>query len=154
MSVKPPPIPGDKSGLGVADLATRWKGEAAEAGWTVGQLVEHIDSSSLRLLIFGGEALDHTLVASWLGHHPNVRAVNMFGITETTVHVTRHDLKSGDERRSVGRALPGLRTYVLDASLHPVPPGTVGELYVSGAQVARGYMGRPALTAERFLPDP
>lgn len=119
-----------------------------------GQLAEDIDSSSLRLLIFGGEALDHTLVASWLGRHPTVRAVNMFGITETTVHVTRHDLQSGDEHRSVGRALPGLRTYVLDTSLHPVPPGTVGELYVSGAQVARGYVGLPSLTAERFVADP
>ncbi|MFZ2177037.1 MAG: amino acid adenylation domain-containing protein, partial [Rhodococcus sp. (in: high G+C Gram-positive bacteria)] len=119
-----------------------------------GQLAEHLDSSSLRLLIFGGEALDPAPVATWLTHHPNVRAVNMFGITETTVHVTRHDLRPGETRRSIGRALPGLRTYVLDASLQPVPTGTAGELYVSGPQVAAGYLGRPALTAQRFVADP
>lgn len=54
----------------------------------------------------------------------------------------------------IGRGLPGLRVYVLDGRLHPVPPGVVGEMYVSGAQVARGYLGRPALTSGRFVADP
>ncbi|TQC42615.1 amino acid adenylation domain-containing protein, partial [Rhodococcus sp. WS4] len=113
------------------------------------------DDLAVRLLIFGGEALDPAMVWPWLERHPGVRAVNMFGITETTVHVTRHDLTATDmSRGAIGRALPGLRTYVLDASLRLAPPGTVGELYVAGAQVSRGYLGRSGLTAQRFVADP
>nr|WP_257890634.1 non-ribosomal peptide synthetase [Rhodococcus sp. USK10] len=116
-----------------------------------GQLVDRELPQSLRLLIFGGEPLDASTVAPLLERRPEIRAVNMFGITETTVHVTRHDLTSAETRPSVGLPLPGLRTYVLDASLQSVPPGTVGELYVAGTQVSRGYHRRPALTATRFI---
>ncbi|MFW2236808.1 amino acid adenylation domain-containing protein [Rhodococcus opacus] len=116
-----------------------------------GQLVDRELPLSLRLLILGGEALDAASVAPLLERRPDIRAVNMFGITETTVHVTRHDLTCAETRPSIGRPLPGLRTYVLDASLQPVPPGTVGEMYVTGAQVSRGYHRQPALTAARFV---
>nr|WP_241032185.1 non-ribosomal peptide synthetase [Rhodococcus pseudokoreensis] len=116
-----------------------------------GQLVDRELPQSLRLLIFGGEPLDAATVAPLLERRPDIRAVNMFGITETTVHVTRHDLTTAETRPSVGLPLPGLRTYVLDASLQLVPPGTVGELYVAGTQVSRGYHRRPALTATRFV---
>ncbi|WP_230989936.1 non-ribosomal peptide synthase/polyketide synthase [Rhodococcus oxybenzonivorans] len=119
-----------------------------------GQLADYDVTDTVRLLIFGGEALDLALVSPWLARHPSVRAVNMFGITETTVHVTHTDLGVGDGRASLGRAIPGMRTYVLDTSLRPVPPGTVGELYVAGPQVSRGYFGRPGLTAQRFVADP
>ncbi|MYV96635.1 AMP-binding protein, partial [Streptomyces sp. SID1034] len=84
--------------------------------------------------------------------------VNMYGITETTVHVTYQPL---DRRRAtptaasaIGTGLSDLRTHVLDGGLQLVPPGVVGELYVAGGGVARGYLGRPGLTAERFVADP
>ncbi|GAA3189107.1 hypothetical protein GCM10020255_087150 [Rhodococcus baikonurensis] len=84
-----------------------------------------------------------------------MRGVNMFGITETTVHVTSFELSSGDEAASpIGSPLPGLRGYVLDASLKPVPPGSVGELYVAGPQVAEGYLGQPGTTSSRFVAEP
>ncbi|PBC51089.1 non-ribosomal peptide synthetase [Rhodococcus sp. ACS1] len=123
-----------------------------------GQLVEVDGDTDLavRLLIFGGEALDPTPVWPWLERHPGVRAINMFGITETTVHVTAAelDLSARDASASIGRALPGVQTYVLDAALRPVPPGGVGELYIAGAQVSSGYLHRPGLTAERFVANP
>ncbi|WP_137874239.1 non-ribosomal peptide synthetase, partial [Rhodococcus sp. Q] len=84
--------------------------------------------------------------------------VNMYGITETTVHVTRlpltPDLAATSSASVVGRAVPGLRVSVLDKRLRPVPPGVVGEMYVSGDQVTRGYLGRPDLTSARFVADP
>ncbi|MFJ9107699.1 amino acid adenylation domain-containing protein [Streptomyces sp. NPDC102283] len=81
---------------------------------------------------------------------------NMYGPTETTVEMTAFDVRahSGTERLPIGAPFPNTRVYVLDEALRPVPRGTVGELYVSGDPVARGYLGRPALTADRFLPDP
>ncbi|MFJ8692602.1 amino acid adenylation domain-containing protein [Streptomyces roseolilacinus] len=81
---------------------------------------------------------------------------NMYGPTETTVEMTDWDVRGWTEaeRLPIGRPFPHTRVYVLDELLRPVPVGTVGELYVGGAPVARGYLGRPALTAERFLPDP
>ncbi|WP_048772056.1 non-ribosomal peptide synthetase [Rhodococcus ruber] len=106
--------------------------------------------NTLRLLIFGGEALDPEQVRPWLADRPHVRAVNMFGITETTVHVTRGPA----DRPGVGRPLPGLDVQILDRSLRRTPPGTVGELYVAGTQLARGYRDRPALTAARFVAAP
>ncbi|MDF3303420.1 amino acid adenylation domain-containing protein [Rhodococcus sp. T2V] len=123
-----------------------------------GQLAEVDGDADLavRLLIFGGEALDPTPVWPWLERHPGVRAINMYGITETTVHVTAAelDLAARDASASIGRALPGVQTYVLDAALRPVPPGGVGELYVAGAQVSSGYLHRPGLTAQRFIANP
>ncbi|SEE28881.1 amino acid adenylation domain-containing protein [Rhodococcus jostii] len=123
-----------------------------------GQLAEVDDPADLpvRLLIFGGEALDPTQVWPWLERHSGVRAVNMYGITETTVHVTAAELDppAHDASATIGRALPGVHTYVLDGALRPVPPGSVGELYVAGAQVSSGYLHRPSLTAERFVANP
>ncbi|MFI8455294.1 amino acid adenylation domain-containing protein [Kitasatospora sp. NPDC085464] len=114
---------------------------------------------SLRLVVFGGEALDPAAVRTWWRRrqpgHPVL--VNMYGITETTVHVTWQVL---DEERietgssPIGRALPGYRALVLDAHGEPVPVGVQGELHVGGEAVARGYLGRPDLTAQRFVPDP
>src|SRR6185295_5162677 len=82
----------------------------------------------------------------------------MYGITETTVHVTYRPLTQADtERRGgspVGWRIPDLRIYIMDDQRQPVPIGVVGELYVGGAGVARGYLNRPELTAERFIKDP
>jgi non-ribosomal peptide synthase protein (TIGR01720 family) len=106
----------------------------------------------LRAVVFGGEALDPATVAEWLGGE--VALVNMYGITETTVHVTHRRLRPGDTRSVIGAGLAGFRVHLLDAALRPVPPGVVGELYLGGPQVARGYLGRPGLTASRFVADP
>ncbi|HZW31370.1 MAG TPA: amino acid adenylation domain-containing protein, partial [Isosphaeraceae bacterium] len=116
---------------------------------------------ALRWVIFGGEALELQSLRPWFERHGDTapRLVNMYGITETTVHVTyrpiaRGDLESGSGASPIGRAIPDLRLYVLDRHLEPVPPGMVGEAFVGGAGVARGYLGRSGLTAERFVPDP
>ncbi|GAB2781049.1 non-ribosomal peptide synthetase [Amycolatopsis magusensis] len=109
---------------------------------------------NLRYVVFGGEALDPSRLAGWLRRHPDgPRLVNMYGITETTVHVT-HRVLDGDGTGGVGVPIPDLRTYVLDTALEPVPPGVTGELYVAGAGLARGYLNRPGLTASRFVADP
>ncbi|MFJ7409762.1 amino acid adenylation domain-containing protein [Streptomyces sp. NPDC098077] len=116
------------------------------------------DLSALRLVVLGGEPLDARPLLGWFDRHPEdrCRVVNMYGITETTVHVTaatvtRREALAGS--RSVGRPLPGWSVRVLDASGRPVPPGAPGEIHVGGAGVALGYLHRPALTAERFVPD-
>ena len=115
---------------------------------------------ALRYVIFGGEALTFANLRPWFNRHGDndPRLVNMYGITETTVHVTYRPLTARDaeeETRSlIGVPIPDLRLYLLDAALKPVPPGVLGEIYVSGAGVARGYLNRPDLSDERFVPDP
>jgi amino acid adenylation domain-containing protein len=118
-------------------------------------------ATDLRLVIFGGEALDPTGVAPWFARHGDERPrlVNMYGITETTVHVTYRRMRAADtrgERRSVvGVPIPDLSLAVMDRSLlQSAPIGVPGELVVGGAGLSRGYLGRPELTAERFVPDP
>ncbi|MDN3054833.1 non-ribosomal peptide synthase/polyketide synthase [Streptomyces sp. SRF1] len=116
---------------------------------------------ALRRVVFGGEALDARRLADWYARHPDTAPVlvNMYGITETTVHVSYAPLDraaSAAERAhsAIGTAIPDLRVYVLDEWLEPVPPGAAGELYVAGAGLARGYLRRPGLTASRFVADP
>jgi non-ribosomal peptide synthetase component F len=111
---------------------------------------------ALRLVILGGEALDPGRLATWRRRYPGPALVNMYGITETTVDVT-YAVVGQDEPGGasvIGRPLPGLRTYLLDQRLSPVPAGVTGEVYVAGPQLARGYLGRPGLTSERFVADP
>jgi amino acid adenylation domain-containing protein len=115
---------------------------------------------ALRWIVFGGEALDLPGLAPWLSRHGDEQPalVNMYGITETTVHVTFRQIRAADladEAGSViGRAIPDLRLRVLDRHLEPAPLFVPGEICVGGAGLARGYLGRPELTAERFMPDP
>jgi amino acid adenylation domain-containing protein len=117
-------------------------------------------SHRLRYVVFGGEALETAMLRPWYEQKQNQKTllINMYGITETTVHVTYRPLTPADtDRRGgspVGRRIPDLRTYILDDERQPVPIGVLGELYVGGAGVARGYLNRPELTAERFLQDP
>ncbi len=114
------------------------------------------DRLALRHVVFGGEALDAAALAPWFERHAaGPRLVNMYGITETTVHVTLAEVTGPDPSGStVGVPLPDLRVYVLDDALNLVPPGVAGEMYVSGAGLARGYLGRPGLTSARFVADP
>ncbi|MEV6149697.1 amino acid adenylation domain-containing protein [Nonomuraea sp. NPDC052129] len=114
---------------------------------------------AVRLVIFGGEPLDARPLRAWFDRYPEdrCRLVNMYGITETTVHVTaqnvtRREAMTGS--RSVGHALPGWHLYVLDERGRPVPCGVPGEIHVGGDGVALEYLDRPELTAQRFLPDP
>nr|WP_255705659.1 non-ribosomal peptide synthase/polyketide synthase [Xenorhabdus sp. PB61.4] len=113
----------------------------------------------LRYIIFGGEALDPSILKPWyhLRKDTTPQLVNMYGITETTVHVTYRVLNYHDVIHTVspiGTRIPDLTLYLLDKYGQPVPEGVTGELYVGGAGVARGYLNRPELTAERFLSDP
>ncbi|MFE2957192.1 non-ribosomal peptide synthase/polyketide synthase [Nocardia tengchongensis] len=111
---------------------------------------------SLRYVIFGGEALEPQRLSGWFARHPQGPAlINMYGITETTVHVSYRPITPDTGSASViGGALPGLTVRVLDSRLLPVPVGVPGEIYVSGGQLARGYLNRPALTSGRFVADP
>jgi amino acid adenylation domain-containing protein len=114
----------------------------------------------LRAVIFGGEALDLQSLRPWFARHGDERPqlVNMYGITETTVHVTYRALTTADAAEGhgslIGQAIPDLYVYVLDQGLEPVAVGVAGELYVGGAGVGRGYLNRPELTAQRFIADP
>jgi amino acid adenylation domain-containing protein len=113
---------------------------------------------AVRLVVLGGEAVDLPVLRSWFRRNGVCRTVNMYGITETTVHVTHRTITpsdlDGDVAHPIGGPIPDLQLHLLDAAGHPVPTGAVGEIFVGGAGLARGYLGRPDLTAERFLPDP
>ena len=122
-------------------------------------MADGVGGRSLAWIIFGGEALDAATVRPWFERYPDAptRLVNMYGITETTVHVTYHRVTESDLTASVipiGRPLPDLDLRLLDERGQPVPVGIPGEVFVGGAGVARGYLNRPELTAQRFLPDP
>lgn len=114
---------------------------------------------SLKWVVFGGEALELPVLQPWFERHGDrtPQLVNMYGITETTVHVTYRPLRQSDALAStsmIGGPIPDLALYVLDQHRQLVPVGVPGELYVAGAGVARGYLNRPELTAERFIDNP
>ncbi|WPP02038.1 amino acid adenylation domain-containing protein [Pseudomonas sp. HR96] len=114
---------------------------------------------ALRYVVFGGEALDMPMLRPWLARlgEDSPQLINMYGITETTVHVTFRRLCAADlhgQNSPIGAPLADLRWYCLDSQGEPVPLGVAGELYIGGAGLARGYLGRPGLTAERFCASP
>ncbi|MCP4417213.1 MAG: amino acid adenylation domain-containing protein, partial [Chloroflexi bacterium] len=115
------------------------------------------DRLRLRSVIFGGEALELNSLQPWFERHDDERPqlINMYGITETTVHVTYRPITKQDLVRApgsvIGRQIPDLQIYILDQNQQPVPIGVPGEIYVGGAGVAAGYLNRPELTAERFV---
>ena len=112
----------------------------------------------LQAVVFGGEALEPQRLATWLEAHPGFpRLINMYGITETTVHASFREILDGDvgsTNSPIGVPLAHLGFFVLDEWLQPVPAGVVGELYVAGAGTAYGYVGRAGLTGTRFVACP
>ncbi|WP_156659525.1 non-ribosomal peptide synthetase, partial [Mycobacterium sp. 852002-53434_SCH5985345] len=112
----------------------------------------------LQTVVFGGEALEPHRLGKWLHNHPGLpRLINMYGITETTVHASFREIVDGDvdtNASPIGLPLAHLGFFVLDGWLRPVPEGVVGELYVAGRGLAHGYVGRPGLSATRFVACP
>ena len=118
-----------------------------------------INKLNLRFVIFGGEALNLSNLQPWFDRHGDrsPQLVNMYGITETTVHVTYRPINTIDLNSPgsvIGFPIPDLQLYLLDSDLEQVAVGNEGEIYVGGAGVARGYYNRPELTAQRFIPNP
>ncbi|MGW5714909.1 non-ribosomal peptide synthetase [Amycolatopsis sp. NPDC003865] len=110
---------------------------------------------ALRQLLTGVEPLPESALARFEAALPGLRICFGYGPTEATLYATAHfDPQPRDRPAPIGRPLPGSRLYLLDERLRPVPPGVVGEVFLAGACLARGYLHRPALTAERFVPDP
>lgn len=115
-------------------------------------------SIALRSVVFAGEALDLQSLRPWYDRHGDQKPllVNMYGITETTVHVTYREIGMADLAGGsvIGKPIPDLEIHLLDPFGHAVPIGVPGEIYVGGAGVTAGYLNRPELTAARFLPHP
>ncbi|MET7767186.1 amino acid adenylation domain-containing protein [Nocardia sp. NPDC005366] len=110
---------------------------------------------SLRALLVGGEAFGAEVAAAARAVLPETDLQNLYGPTEFTLHATAHQVRAADSgSMPMGTPVWNARAYVLDSRLRPVPPGVAGELYLAGAQIARGYHARAGLTAERFVPDP
>jgi len=109
------------------------------------------DVPDVRLLILGGEACPEQLVERWA--RPGRRIVNTYGPTEATVIATHAELQPG-KPVTIGRAVPGYRVHLLDDCLRPVPTGVLGEIFIGGVGVARGYVGLADQTEQRFIPDP
>jgi len=129
-------------------------------------LLDQVDAAGpalplfLRTVIFGGEALQYPALRNWFQRHGDrtPRLINMYGITETTVHVTYREVTAADAQAEtdslIGEPIPDLHLHILDPDLKPVRDGEDGELCIGGDGVARGYLNRPELTAQRFVPDP
>ncbi|KQS71306.1 non-ribosomal peptide synthetase [Modestobacter sp. Leaf380] len=141
-------------GVTVAHLPTAWFHELVVAADRDGTPVP----PALRLLVVGGEATTPTHLATWVRAAPHVSVGNAYGPTETTIAATLAPLAGPGARPGtqipIGDPVPGAAVFVLDPELAPVPAGGTGELFVGGAGLARGYLGRPDLTADRFVPDP
>lgn len=120
--------------------------------------LQHDDAQlQLRYVVFGGEALFPVHLKEWYRLYPETRLINMYGITETTVHVTYKEIgweEIESNQSNIGKAIPTTCCYVLDQQLNLLPVGIAGELYVGGAGVARGYLNREILTQERFIEVP
>ncbi|MCM3340480.1 non-ribosomal peptide synthase/polyketide synthase [Paenibacillus sp. MER TA 81-3] len=120
-------------------------------------LAEPGQELKVRKVIFGGEALNPQLLKDWKTKYPHTQLINMYGITETTVHVTYKEITQVEieqAKSNIGRPIPTLKVYVLDANRQCVPVGVAGEMYVAGDGLARGYLHRPELTADKFVDSP
>ncbi len=120
-------------------------------------LADHPYDLRIRNVIFGGEALSPLQLKGFKTKYPETKLINMYGITETTVHVTYKEItwvEMEAAKSNIGKPIPTLRVYVLDENRRPVPIGVAGEMYVAGEGLARGYLNRPDLTAEKFVDSP
>jgi amino acid adenylation domain-containing protein len=152
-----PPGPPSVDGLGAA-----LRGEGVTTLWLTAGLFHLMaeerpaDLAGLRQLLAGGDVLAAAACRRVLEAAPGLRLVDGYGPTESTTFTACQKLRAGEvaDPVPIGRPISDTRVYLLDAALRPVPPGAVGELFVAGDGLARGYVGRPDLTAERFLPDP
>ncbi|MEM8531146.1 MAG: amino acid adenylation domain-containing protein [Chloroflexota bacterium] len=121
------------------------------------QTLEPSMTRQVDALIVGGESLTTDMVAFWRTHAPQTRIINEYGPTETVVGCSTYeiDTRCANSRTiPIGRPIDNTQLYILDEHQQPVPIGVYGELFIGGEQVARGYLGRPDLTAERFIPNP
>ncbi|HXQ73628.1 MAG TPA: amino acid adenylation domain-containing protein, partial [Pyrinomonadaceae bacterium] len=119
-------------------------------------LGERTRSGRVDALIIGGEALSADLLTVWQQQSPETRLINEYGPTETVVGCSTYEVSTsaGNGSIAIGRPLVNMQMYVLDEAMHQVPAGVIGEIYIGGEQVARGYLNQTALTAERFVPNP
>ncbi len=145
---------------GGAELAEILRSEGVTHAFVTPAALASVDPSgldALRVVVVGGEASSRSLVAKWAVPLPDggVRGFfNAYGPTESTVASNISDTLTAFDRMNIGGPIRGMAARILDGRLQPVPVGVAGELYVSGIQVARGYLGQPALTAGRFVADP
>jgi non-ribosomal peptide synthetase component F len=120
-------------------------------------VVDAAAALAVRYVIFGGEALNPAKLQPWKKLFDGCALINMYGITETTVHVSYQPIgweHIQDSRSIIGKPIPTLSAYIVDRDQNLVPVGVPGELWIGGAGVARGYLNRPELTAEKFIADP
>jgi amino acid adenylation domain-containing protein len=123
----------------------------------LGKRVLNSQSARVRTVIIGGEALNAENLSAWRSGSAPPRLINEYGPTEATVGCCIYEVAASDSDRGsvpIGRPIDNTQLYVCDTALQPVPVGVIGELYIGGAGLARGYAAQPALTAERFVPDP
>ncbi|RKD31342.1 non-ribosomal peptide synthetase [Lacrimispora algidixylanolytica] len=121
------------------------------------EMKTNVKQLNLKYVIFGGETLKTLMLKEWKRKYPNIKLINMYGITETTVHVTYHEVTDLDiqtELSNIGKPLPTTSVYILDKNKKLLPVGAVGEMYIGGSGVARGYLNSDSLTAERFIKSP
>ena len=121
------------------------------------ELLNEDNNLVVRYIIFGGEALKPNLVKPWKDKYPFTKIINMYGITETTVHVTFKELTDEDllsSNSNIGKPIPTLKVYVMDKNLHILPYNVEGEMCVSGLGVCKGYLNRPELNKDRFVKNP
>ena len=121
------------------------------------ELLRHDSSLKIRYIIYGGEALKPNLIRPWKNKYPFVKLINMYGITETTVHVTFKELSESDLNlpySNIGKPIPTLKTYLMDSNLNIVPYGVEGEICVGGLGVSNGYLNREELNQKHFVKNP
>ncbi|HEV2702456.1 MAG TPA: amino acid adenylation domain-containing protein, partial [Steroidobacteraceae bacterium] len=139
------------SGEGLRELLVKQRITHLSLTPSVLATVPKTDDLALQCVVVGGETCAPELIAKWSA---DLRLINAYGPTESSVCTTMSAPLHGGQPAQIGTPLEGTRVYVLDAALEPAPIGVDGELYIAGCGLARGYLQRPALTAERFVPDP